>query len=118
MPAMPVDAAKVQRSFKQISANGDALVARFYEALFQHRPEMVRLFEEISPQEQRRKFLFALSFVTRNIDKPDTLTIYLSGLGASHIDYGVAEADYPLIIDCLLIALKEASGDAWTSEIE
>src|SRR5688572_23580575 len=115
---MSVDAAKLQRSFKQLSANGDALIARFYHELFQRRPEMAELFKPVSLHEQRRKFLFALSFVARNIDKPDILNIYLGGLGATHIDYGVTEAAYPLLIDCLLIALSEAAGDTWTPDTE
>ena len=108
----------LESSFKLVAPQGEALVARFYERLFQKYPAVKPLFRGTSLQEQKRKLLASLVLVIRNLRHPDQLANALQGLGARHVSYGAQPAHYDAVGENLLAVLGEFAGPAWTPRVK
>lgn len=91
--------------------------ATFYARLFAAAPEVRRLFAPDMTR-QRGHFEAALALLLRNLALIDVLGPSLMALGAEHVAYGTRTEHYDVARDCLLAALREHSGDAWTAEVE
>lgn len=106
----------LRTTFEALAPQGEALVARFYELLFERAPETRALFQGSSMQEQQGKLLAALKLLVGAADKPDELLPVLHGLGRRHQDYGAQPAHYELVGETLLDVLEEFAGDLWSPE--
>jgi hemoglobin-like flavoprotein len=111
---MITDIQTLRRSFHRLSPRGDALAQSFYDTLFERYPEVRPLFEGMPSEDQQRKLVRSLALVIRHLEEPDFLRAYLQGLGAIHVAYGVKPEQYRLVTECLLSALAQTAGDAWT----
>ncbi len=107
----------LEESFAALALQGDALIARFYQRLFEHYPAMMPLFSGSSVAEQQKKLLAALVLLVQNLRKPDVLNEYLKGLGARHVDYGVTAEHYPLVAENLLAVMQEFAGNRWVPAV-
>ncbi len=107
----------LEQTFAALAPQGDALVKRFYEELFKRFPQVVPLFENAAPADQRRKLLAALKLVVNNLRNPERLTRALSELGAKHQGYGARPEYYPAVASTLLDVMQELAGDLWTPEV-
>jgi methyl-accepting chemotaxis protein len=107
----------LEDSFAIVAEQGEAIVKRFYERLFEQYPETKALFGGVSVSGQEKKLLASLVLLVQNIEKTDVLHEYLTGLGARHKQYGVTAEDYPKVTENLLTVLEEFAGDVWTSEV-
>ena len=107
----------LEESFAAIADQGEQLAKRFYERLFEQYPETQNLFDGVSIAGQEKKLLASLVLLVQNVQKPDVLTEYLTGLGARHMHYGVSAEDYPKVAENLLSVLEEFAGELWTSEV-
>ncbi len=108
----------LEESFNLVKPRGAALVARFYERLFQKYPAVKPLFRGTSIEAQQKKLLASLVLVVQNLRHPDRLTKALHQLGARHVDYGAEPAHYDAVAENLLAVLAEFAGSAWTPEIK
>ena len=108
----------LEKSFHLVAPRGKALVARFYERLFEKYPETKRLFQHANMRQQRKKLLASLVLVVQNLRKPDVLKKALHQLGGQHQAYGVKPAHYAAVKENLLAVLGEFAGSAWTSEVK
>jgi methyl-accepting chemotaxis protein len=108
----------LEESFALVAAQGEALVHRFYNKLFEDYPELVPLFEGVSVVGQEKKLLASLVLLVQNLHKPDVLKEYLTGLGARHAHYGVEPEDYAKVAETLLSVMAEFAGDGWTDEVQ
>ncbi len=111
------EAEYLQESFTALSSEGEAIAKRFYERLFDIYPETHKLFEGVSVSGQEKKLLASLVLLVQNIQKPDVLNEYLTGLGARHMHYGVVAEDFPKVAENLLAVLEEFAGELWTTEV-
>lgn len=107
----------VEESFAAVAPRGAALVARFYERLFQDYPEVKPMFKS-DPHQQQKKLLGALVLVVENLRKPEKLQPALEQLGIKHNDYNVVPEQYQAVGSTLLKTLAEFAGDIWGSELE
>ncbi len=107
----------LEQTFAALAPQGDALVRRFYEELFKRFPQVVPLFENAAPADQRRKLLAALKLVVNNLRNPERLTRALSELGAKHQAYGAKPEYYPAVASTLLDVMQELAGDLWTPAV-
>lgn len=107
----------VEQSFAAVSGKGAQIVSDFYQRLFEHYPELVPLFDGISPAGQQQKLLAALTLLVKSLRQPDVLGSYLKGLGQRHQSYGVAAEDYGKVAETLLAVLKQHAGRAWTKRV-
>ncbi len=91
--------------------------SRFYARLFEFSPESHRLFERTDWPAQEAKFVAMLDEIVRIAEDDHALVRAGADLGRRHVDYGVRDADYPVVTTALLLALGEALGDDWTPEV-
>jgi hemoglobin-like flavoprotein len=106
----------VEQSFARVSGDADALVRRFYVALFARNPELRRMFPE-DMTEQRKKLASALGLVVGNIRKPEVLAPTLSALGQRHVGYGAKPTHFDAVGAALLTALG-ATDSEWDAPTE
>ena len=107
----------LEASFKLVAPQGEALVTRFYERLFEKYPAVKPLFKNASINEQKKKLLASLVLVIQNLRHPEKLTSALQAMGARHVGYGVKPAHYDAVGENLLSVLGEIAGEAWTPEV-
>ncbi len=107
----------IEESFAAVAPRGAALVARFYERLFEDYPQVKPMFKT-DIHEQQKKLLGALALVVENIRKPEKLQPALEQLGIKHNDYDVVPEQYQAVGGTLLKTLAEFAGDVWGSELE
>ena len=107
----------LESSFKLLAPQGDALVTRFYERLFEKYPVVKPLFKNAPISEQKKKLLASLVLVIQNLRHPEKLTPVLQDMGARHVGYGAKPAYYDAVGENLLAVLGEFAGEAWTPEV-
>ena len=107
----------VTESFSALAPQGEKLVSRFYEQLFEQNPKLAPLFDSVSVVGQQKKLLASLVLLVQNLDKPEVLKDYLLGLGARHMHYGVSSEQYQMFTDTLIAVMSEIMGKKWTSQV-
>jgi hemoglobin-like flavoprotein len=115
---MSLNVELLQSSFEQVKPAAPQLTSRFYELIFTDYPDLKPLFAHTDMAEQRKKLLQSLVLVIDNLRAPEVLDRSLKGLGTRHVQYGVLPAHYPPIGQCLIKALQETAGTAWTPEVQ
>ncbi len=115
---MALNVKLLEASFKLVAPQGDALVARFYERLFQKYPQVKPLFKGVPIKKQQKKLLASLVLVVENLRRPAQLTKVLHAMGARHVGYGAEAGHYDAVNENMLAVLSEFAGKAWTSQIE
>jgi purine-binding chemotaxis protein CheW len=109
-----LDVEVLERSFEQISGQGETLVARFYEELFSRSPGTKALFKDVSMEEQQKKLVAAIKLVISSVRDPEALKQTLHTLGQRHKEYGATPEHYQAVVATLMDVLKETSGPSWS----
>lgn len=115
---MALNVKVLEDSFGLLAPQGEALVARFYERLFEKYPQVKPLFKNTTVKKQQKKLLASLVLVVQNLRKPDTLVNALHQLGERHVGYGAEEGHYDAVNENMLAVLSEFAGKAWTQKVE
>jgi hemoglobin-like flavoprotein len=113
----PLDVALIRSSFAMVIGRQPALVHRFYEILFERRPELSSLFSRRPPEVHEALLGKALVDVVANLDNAPAILPKLEALGARHVGYGVSPVMFDWVGEALLAALEEAAGDNWSPEV-
>lgn len=108
----------VEESFAVIAPKGAALVASFYERLFNDYPEVKPMFANVEQHVQQKKLLASLVLVVKNLRNSDVLSPALEQLGTHHHEIGAEPAHYEAVGKTLLKSLAKYAGDLWGSELE
>jgi hemoglobin-like flavoprotein len=111
---MALDIQMLRDSFEMVVARQPALVARFYDILFERYPQSRALFGRNSRPNQEKMLTGALVAVMDHLDDAPWFSSTLAALGAKHRDYGVTEVMYEWVGECLLATLAEVAGPDWT----
>jgi len=77
--ARPLNISLLESSFKVLAPQGELLVERFYQFLFDEYPQVKPLFINTDPKSQQKKLFVGLSLVISNLSNPDTLSAALQG---------------------------------------
>ena len=104
----------LRTSFEMLKPQAQTLVDRFYAILFERYPRLKPLFAHTAMPEQKVKLIQALAFVVANLERPETLRATLSGMGERHRGYGVTDEMYEAVGECLLAAMADVAGPAWS----
>jgi len=75
------------------------------------------LFGRNSRARQEEMLTQALVAVLDHLEDASWLTTTLPALGAKHVGYGVTDEMYGWVGECLLAAIAEAAGEAWSAEL-
>ena len=98
-------------------ADGDGrLTPRFYEILFARHPAVRPMFSaDVRPQAEMLRT--AVVAVLDHLDDAAWLTTTLGDLGAKHAAYGATAPMYDAVAECMVAAMEELGGEAWTPEM-
>lgn len=97
--------------------HGQAITDRMYDILFTRYPDVKTMFSS-APDNQSFKLSSAIAAYAQNIDKLDNLTGAVNGMVAAHVRTGVKAEHYPIVAECLMEALHDVLGDAFTDDIK
>jgi len=114
---MSLDIQLLQDSFALVAAKEDALALRFYALLFERFPQTQPMFKRRTA-EQAKMLTSALAAVVAHVDDREWLVATLPPLGAKHVAYGVTNEMYDWVGECLLLALADVCGDAFTPAVK
>jgi methyl-accepting chemotaxis protein len=113
---MALDVEVLEESFDLVAPQGDELVKRFYERLFEAAPAVQPLFEDVDMDGQRAALLNMLLVLRESLHDLEDVVPDLQELGARHVDYGAQPAHYPVVGAVLIDTMAEIAGDAWKPE--
>jgi hemoglobin-like flavoprotein len=108
-----MDIALLRNSFEFVIERQPDLVTCFYEILFDRYPAARALFRGPT-RTQEQMLTAALVAVLDHLEDAAWLSRTLGALGARHVHYGVTDEMYDWVGECLLAAMAEAAGDAWS----
>ncbi|MEZ6188851.1 MAG: globin domain-containing protein [Planctomycetota bacterium] len=111
---MGLNAALLRSSFELAVEREGTITRRFYELLFERYPQVRPLFAKNAAEQQQRMLQEALLAVLDHLDDGAWLSETLGTMGRVHVDYQVTAEMYPWVGECLIAALAEAVGEAWT----
>lgn len=110
------DIALVRESWACVLPQADTAMTMFYDQLFEMDADVAQQFSGKNMAAQRLRLATAIDRVVQRLDRPETLTQALQDLGARHVAYGVAEADFAKAGAALLSALRLGLPDLWTHD--
>jgi hemoglobin-like flavoprotein len=108
----------IRENLDLVASRAPDLTARFYERLFARHPEVRHMFGRRSAEAQQRMLLEAIVAVVDHLEDAAWLAETLGAMGEKHVDYGVEDAMYPLVVDALVATLEAVSAEAWSPELE
>jgi hemoglobin-like flavoprotein len=111
-----MDAELLETSLALVDTPDDGLTVRFYELLFERHPAVRPLFSDDLGR-QAKMLRSAIVSVVDHLDDPIWLTETLGELGARHATWGVVAPMYPAVTECMVAAMAEIGGDAWTPQM-
>lgn len=106
-----------------VKEHGTAITARMYEIAFKERPEYRRFFENthMKSQEEGHKQAARLAesvyAYASHIDELEKLSGAVEHIANAHVNTRVIAEQYPVIGECLLMAMKDVLGNAATPEV-
>jgi hemoglobin-like flavoprotein len=102
----------VQTSLEELG-DGDAVVRRFYDRMFELAPDTRALFPDDLDQ-LRASFLATLSELVASLDELPDMALQSRALGARHRGYGVQASHYSVVRTALIDTLATSIGDSFT----
>ena len=98
---------------------GEDITKVFYRELFSRYPEVKGMFdmEKQKSGQQPKALAMAILNVAKNIDNLEKIRPSVESIGKIHVGLHVLPEHYPLVGECLLIAIKEVLQDAASDEV-
>ena len=93
---MAVDVETLEESFDLVAPQGDELMKKFYDNLFEAAPAVQPLFAHVDMEGQRQALLNMLVVLRESLRDLDDIVPDLEDLGARHVDYGARAEHYPV----------------------
>ena len=113
---MAIDVEALEESFDLVAPQGDELMRKFYDRLFEAAPSVQPLFADVDMDGQRQALLNMLIVLRESLRDLDDITPDLEDLGARHVDYGAQPEHYPVVGEVLIGSMADIAGDAWKPE--
>ena len=111
-----MDGELLETSLALVDTPDDALTKRFYAILFERYPSVRPMFTEDIGR-QAKMLRSAIISVVDHLDDPIWLTETLGDLGARHASWGVVAPMYDAVTECMVAAMAERGGSAWTPQM-
>jgi len=111
-----MDAELLETSLALVDTPDDGLTTRFYAILFERYPSVRPMFTEDIGR-QAKMLRSAIVSVVDHLDDPTWLTETLGDLGARHASWGVVAPMYDAVTECMVAAMAELGGSAWTRQM-
>jgi hemoglobin-like flavoprotein len=114
-PSMTPEQIALVRTSMAALGDGDDVVRRFYDRLFELAPETRSLFPD-DLEALRSSFLATLTELVASLDELPDFALQTRALGARHRGYGAQAAHFAVVRDALLETLADSLGDDFTEE--
>jgi hemoglobin-like flavoprotein len=109
----PQTAALVRDSWAALVPMRKQVCADFYRRLFERHPELRPLFKG-DLDRQTALFVTMLNTVVSSLENREPVVALIKTVGARHVGYGVADADYDKFAAALLESFALALGERFT----
>lgn len=98
---------------------GTEITQTFYKNMFAAHPELLNIFNKTNQKQGRQPMALASTVLAaaKNIDNLASILPYVVQIGHKHRALEIKPEHYPIVGENLLKAIKEALGDAATSDI-
>lgn len=106
----------VQRTAHQLLGDADRFGQLFYERLFEMAPGTEALFGDV--EAQQAMLTQTLRLAVYGLSRFESVAPGLAVLGARHTSYGIQAAHYDVFDQVFVATLRDALGEACTSEVE
>jgi hemoglobin-like flavoprotein len=113
---MALEVETLEESFDLVAPQGEELIKRFYDRLFETAPAVKPLFAKVDMERQRQALLNMLLVLRESLRDLDDVVPDLEELGARHVGYGAEAEHYPVVGSVLLETMAEIAGEAWKPE--
>jgi hemoglobin-like flavoprotein len=113
---MALEVETLEESFDLVAPQGEELIKRFYDRLFEAAPAVKPLFANVDMERQRQALLNMLLVLRESLRDLDDVVPDLEELGARHVGYGAQAEHYPVVGSVLLETMAEIGGEAWKPE--
>jgi len=117
MPVTAYQKMLVEKTFREVAMNSEAVAASFYARLFEIAPSLKPLFKT-EMKEQGRKFMQMIAVAVSSLGQLGTFSPALESLGARHVGYGVKKEDYQTVGSALLWTLEQTLGGEFTPDVK
>jgi hemoglobin-like flavoprotein len=111
-----MDGRLLESSLALVDTPDDGLTTRLYAILFERYPAVRPMFTAETGH-QAKVLRSAIISVVDHLDDPVWLTETLGELGARHAGWGVLASMYDTVIECMVAAMVEIGGAAWTEQM-
>jgi hemoglobin-like flavoprotein len=113
---MALDVETLEESFDLVAPQGDELMRRFYDRLFEVAPAVEPLFADVDMDRQRKALLNMLIVLRESLHDLDDVVPDLEALGAKHAEWGAKSEHYPVVGEVLIGEMAALGGDQWKPE--
>jgi hemoglobin-like flavoprotein len=113
---MALDVETLEESFDLVAPQGDELMRRFYDRLFEVAPAVEPLFADVDMDRQRKALLNMLVVLRESLHDLDDVVPDLEALGAKHAGWGAKPEHYPVVGEVLIGEMAALAGDQWKPE--
>jgi hemoglobin-like flavoprotein len=111
-----MDKELLESSLGLVADAEEGLTLRFYALLFERHPAVRPMFgADLGPQAAMLRG--AVVAVLDHLEDAAWLADTLGGLGARHAEWGVTAPMYAAVAECMIAAMEELGGAAWTPEM-
>ena len=117
MPVTAYQKMLVEKTFRQLANDSEAIAALFYARLFQIAPSLKPLFKGDRP-EQGRKLMQMMAIAVGALNRLDALVPVVEALGTRHVGHGVKKEDYQTFGSALLWTLEHSLDTQFTPEVK
>ncbi len=111
----PAELALIESTGEVVRSDPDAFARAFYATLFDVAPEVRELFDD-DLTTQRGKLVDEVAFFIAAAADLDRFVERARELGRRHVGYGVQRDHYDAVGVALVAAVRERTGDEWTSD--
>ena len=111
-----MDAELLETSLALVDTPDDGLTTRFYAVLFERHPSVRPMFSDDIGR-QAKMLRSAIISMVDHLDDPTWLAETLGQLGARHASWGVVAPMYDAVTECMVAAMAEIGGAAWTTQM-
>lgn len=113
----PEQVKMVQESWAQVKPISEQAADLFYTRLFETDPYLRSLFLG-DMKAQGNKLMTMIGTAVGGLTNLDAIISAVEELGRRHVGYGIRDRDYDTVGECLLWALGQGLGDAFTPQLK